>query len=671
MLNTKNNAQEEKSSLFERLGGAAAIDATVEEFYRRVLDDATLAPFFRSKRMPHLKKLQKDFFTQALGGPEIYEGLPLKEAHSRFSITEAHFGGVAGHLAATLRHLGVSDDLVDEVIAAVATLAPEIVSEQAAKPKRPVIERADPSATTESILAGRRDMATELLGDAGGLRGIIDSLQTNVFVANTDLYIVYINPKATDTLRTIAGPIQQAFGVRFEDILNGHIHRFHRDPKRVESILRNPGVLPHSADFTFGGVTLRTRINAVYNATKKLIGYTVSWDDITSELRQQNEIQRLTNMVEQMPTNVFMCDRDLTVIYMNPAAQRTMSKIEAYIKVKAADMLGTNIDIFHKNPSHQRRILNDPKNLPHRTLIDVGPEKLDLLVSAIYDAQGSYVGPMLTWEIVTEKARLEERIRQSVDVIATSSDALINTSGDMNSFAEEASSQANSVATATEEINKSVQAVSSGIEEMGSSIKEIAKNANDAARVADEAVRIAEGTNTTISSLGISSAEIGKVIKVITGIAQQTNLLALNATIEAARAGDAGRGFAVVANEVKELAKETARATEDIGQKIDAIQGGVKGAVDGIARISEVIHHISQVQGSIASAVEEQTITSNEISRRVAEAARGTDDIARSISNVAGAAASTSAGAASTREAAQELAKMATDLQDLTSTRKN
>lgn len=659
--------QETAVSLFERIGGAAAIDAAVEEFYGRVLQDPALMHFFKSKRLPHLKRMQKDFFTQALGGPEIYKGLPLRDAHSRMNISRLHFDLVAGHLKDSLHHLGVDKELTNETISLVATLVDDIVDVNNHYGSNAPTAVQAKRATAD---ASEKGSDNDLFNSLDGIRAIIESMQTNLFVANTNLHIVYINPRALETLKAIAEPIQKAFGVRYEDILNGHIHRFHRDPKRVESILRNPGVLPHSADFTFGGITLRTRINGVFNKVKELVGYTVSWDDITAELNQQNEIQRLKNMVEQMPTNVFLCDRDLQVIYMNPAARTTMKRIEDYISIKADNMIGTNIDIFHKNPAHQRRILADPSNLPHRTLIDVGPEKLDLLVSAIFDAQGNYVGPMLTWEIVTEKARLESRIRQSVDVIATSSEALINTSGEMSSFAEEASAQATSVASATEEINKSVQAVSSGIEEMGASIKEIAKNANDAARVADEAVRIAEGTNSTISNLGISSAEIGKVIKVITGIAQQTNLLALNATIEAARAGDAGRGFAVVANEVKELAKETARATEDIGQKIDAIQGGVKGAVDGIARISEVIHHISQVQGSIASAVEEQTITSNEISRRINEAAKGTDDIAKNISGVAGAAESTSKGAASTRDSAMDLARMAADLQDLTSTKK-
>jgi methyl-accepting chemotaxis protein len=640
------------ASLFARLGGTPAIEATVDELYRRVLGDDLLGRYFQGKNMPQLRQMQVDFFTQALGGGKVYKGKPLREAHARLRLTAEHFGRVAGHLRDTLLHLGIAEPLVAEVMTAVGSLADEVIAPAAGS----AAKAATPAEAGNDVL----------MGELAGLRAVVDSLQTNVFIANTDLYIVHINRRGRETLHTIAKPIEEAFDVRIEDILNGHIHRFHRDPKRVEHILRSPGYLPHSADFTFGGTTLRTRINGVYDAQQHIIGYTVCWDDVTAELLQKDQVQRLTNMVEQMPTNVFLCNRDLTITYMNPAARKTMVLLEPYLNVKADAMVGTSIDVFHKHPEHQRRMLADPKNLPHRALITVGPEKLDLLVSAIVDAKGEYVGPMLTWEIVTAKAHLEERIRETVLVVASSSEQLIQASAQMTSSSQETSAQATQVASAAEEINRSVQAVSSGIEEMGTSIKEIAKNATDAARVADEAVRIAEGTTTTIGSLGLSSAEIGKVIKVITGIAQQTNLLALNATIEAARAGDAGRGFAVVANEVKELARETARATEDIGQKIEAIQGGVKGAVDGIARISEVIHHISQVQGSIASAVEEQTVTSNEISRRVFEAARGTEDIARSVTSVAGAARGASDGATSTRSAAGELARMAAELQSLT-----
>jgi methyl-accepting chemotaxis protein len=165
--------------------------------------------------------------------------------------------------------------------------------------------------------------------------------------------------------------------------------------------------------------------------------------------------------------------------------------------------------------------------------------------------------------------------------------------------------------------------------------------------------------------LGDSSVEIGKVIKVITSIAQQTNLLALNATIEAARAGEAGKGFAVVANEVKELAKETAKATEEIGQKIDAIQSDTKGAVTAIGEISQIINQINDISNTIASAVEEQTATTTEIGRNVSEAARGTAEIAKNISGVATAAQSTTEGANDTQKASKALSEMASQLQSV------
>jgi methyl-accepting chemotaxis protein len=644
---------DKNESLYDRLGGEPAIRATVAEFYQRVLADPLLAPFFKAKQMKNLEENQVAFFTTALGGPKIYTGKSMKEAHQRLKIHSEHFDAVAGHLVATLQHLGIGATLIDEVVSAVGPLKEQIVT------------RSDRGKSENNAALRNVDKGTSATETLEGLKGTMESLQANVFIANTDLHIIYINPRAMETLRTISGPIEDTFGVKIMDILNGHIHRFHRDPKRVESILRNPAALPHQADFNFGGVTLRTRINAVLNRSEEIIGYTVCWEDVTAELKQQNEFRRVMNMVDQMPTNVFLCDRDLKIIYLNPAATRTMEKLQTYLPIKASELLGANIDIFHKNPAHQRRILSDPTNLPYRARITIGEERADLLVNPIYDAEGNYVGPMLTWEIVTEKVRLEERIRSTVEILATSSEEMISTTDQITSNAGITTDQAGSAATTADQINDNVQAVSSGIEEMGASIKEIAKNATDAARVADEAVRIAEGTNSTIASLGASSSEIGKVIKVITGIAQQTNLLALNATIEAARAGEAGRGFAVVANEVKELAKETARATEDIGQKIEAIQGGVKGAVEGIGRISEVIHHISQVQGSIASAVEEQTITTNEMGRRVAEAAGGTNEVAGNISGVAEAASSTSRGVISLRQAAGELARLAADLQGI------
>ena len=256
-------------------------------------------------------------------------------------------------------------------------------------------------------------------------------------------------------------------------------------------------------------------------------------------------------------------------------------------------------------------------------------------------------------------------IAQNSEALAAASSQMTGISQQMSANAEETSAQANVVSNASEEVNHHLQTVSAGTEEMSSSIREIAKNATEAAKVATEAVKVAEVTNATVTRLGESSAEIGQVIKVITSIAQQTNLLALNATIEAARAGEAGKGFAVVANEVKELAKETAAATEDISRKIETIQENTEEAVEAIGRITAIINQINDISATIAAAVEEQNATTNEMSRNVSEAANGAGEIVRNIAGVAEAAQSTSNGAGDSQKAAGALASMSAELHEL------
>jgi methyl-accepting chemotaxis protein len=258
-----------------------------------------------------------------------------------------------------------------------------------------------------------------------------------------------------------------------------------------------------------------------------------------------------------------------------------------------------------------------------------------------------------------------QSIADSALHVGSASEELNTTSQQITANSEETSAQADVVSKAAHAVSQNLQTVATGAEEMGASIKEIAKNATEAARVATSAVKVAETTTATVSKLGESSNEIGQVIKVITSIAQQTNLLALNATIEAARAGEAGKGFAVVANEVKELAKETARATEDISLKIEAIQSDTKAAVDAIASISGVINQINDISGTIATAVEEQNATTNEMSRNVTEAANGSGEITSNIGGVADAAQSTTRGATDTQKASQQLVETSAQLRHL------
>jgi len=279
------------------------------------------------------------------------------------------------------------------------------------------------------------------------------------------------------------------------------------------------------------------------------------------------------------------------------------------------------------------------------------------------DAIGKLAGRLSVF--LSTMRRSVGNIADNATTLGAAAEELSSVAKQMTSNATQTSTQANVVSSAVDDVNKNIQTVAASTEEMSASIVEIAKNASEAARVAVSAVKAAETTNAIVAKLGASSADIGKVIKVITSIAQQTNLLALNATIEAARAGEAGKGFAVVANEVKELAKETAKATEDISQKIETIQGDTRSAVDAITQIGSIINKINDIQNTIACAVEEQTATTNGISRSVSEAARGSGDIAENITGVARAAQSTTAGASDTERAATELASMAAALQKL------
>ena len=256
-------------------------------------------------------------------------------------------------------------------------------------------------------------------------------------------------------------------------------------------------------------------------------------------------------------------------------------------------------------------------------------------------------------------------IMDNTHALAGSSEELTSVSQQMSATAEETTAQANLVSAAAEQVSGNTKLVLSSVDNLVSSIDEIAHSAQDAAAVARQSVDMAEKTSDTMDELGRSSSQIGQVIKVITTIAEQTNLLALNATIEAARAGDMGKGFAVVANEVKELARETAKATEDIGTKIEAMQTDTERAVTAIGEIASVIEKIDFLQTKIATAVEEQSVTTSEISRNIGEATTGSSEIAQNIVQVARAAQNTAEGANNTQLSAQELSRMAQGLQRL------
>ena len=266
---------------------------------------------------------------------------------------------------------------------------------------------------------------------------------------------------------------------------------------------------------------------------------------------------------------------------------------------------------------------------------------------------------------VTDQQKMIVSIQESATALSSASAELTATATEMSGISTRTSEESQSASASAQQVASGVQTVATNIEEMVASIKEIGRSTHESSQMAKATMQKAHESNQTVTKLGSSSQEIGAVIKVISSIAQQTNLLALNATIEAARAGEAGKGFAVVANEVKELAKQTAKATDDITNKIGAIQSDTKSAVEAIAGISQAVEKLNSISGVIAAAVEEQTATTNEISRVVVESKKGVESIASTIKTVSMAANESKVSSSQTLSASQELAHLAEKLSEL------
>jgi methyl-accepting chemotaxis protein len=500
----------------------------------------------------------------------------------------------------------------------------------------------------------------------GQLGAMVAKMPTNVILANVDLEITYLNPASIEQL----SELEQFLPIKIREVVGANIDVFHKNPAYQRGLLANPDNLPHRALIQVGPETLDLLVSAVNNADGTYLGPMVTWEVVTEKLKGENEMARVQNMMDAIPINVALANRDYELVYFNPASVATLTQLQHLLPMPVDKLLGEKIDIFHKVPEHQRKIVDDPKNLPHRAKIQLGDEHLDLLVSAINDKDGNYIGPMITLSIITEQVSMaddfERDVKGVVDIVTSSFTEMQASSKSMAATAEETARQSQVVAAASEEAMKNVETVSSAAEELSASIGEIATHVQDASTMTEQAVEEAEETNVTITELGKSSDEIGQVIKVITSIAQQTNLLALNATIEAARPGEAGKGFAVVANEVKELARQTAKATEEISEKIGAIQSSTGIAVTAIGSIGERIGKINEIATTIAGAVEEQTAATNEISRNVAEAAKGTSEVTSNISGVSSAAEEGGKAANDILAAADGLAQESVNLDKLT-----
>ncbi len=496
--------------------------------------------------------------------------------------------------------------------------------------------------------------------DIFAFRQMLDAMPTNVMTCDVEtLQIDYINSTSVETLRSI----EDLLPCKADEILGQCIDIFHKDPSHQRKILADPTNLPWRSNITLGDEILDLRVNPIFDHDGNYTSICLVWEIVTAAEKAKQENNQLRTMVDNMPINVMMANPDdFTISYVNKTSIDTLSPLNDLLPCRAEDLLGQCLDIFHKHPEHQRNILGDPANLPHVANITLGDHILRLEVAAITDDHGKYIGPMLTWNIVTEQVRFGEGVREIVSSVSGAATEMEASAQSVAATAEETSQQSSNIAAAAEQTAMNVQSVASATEELTASVDEVGRQIKQSADIAKAAVEQAQKTNEQVEGLSNAANKIGEVVSLINDIASQTNLLALNATIEAARAGEAGKGFAVVATEVKSLADQTAKATDEIGEQIGEIQTATNSAVSAIKEITGTIGEINDISASAAVAIEQQAEATREIATNVEQASTGTTEVSSNISGVSQAAQETGNSASQALDAARELASHSEEL---------
>jgi methyl-accepting chemotaxis protein len=490
---------------------------------------------------------------------------------------------------------------------------------------------------------------------ASAAKYMLEHMPMNVLVCDAKNFtITYANKKSVDTLNALTSLLPR--GVSGDTIIGQCIDVFHKQPQHQRNLMGNKKNLPHTAIIRLGKEFLELQVVEVPGGLASSGYFMLTWSVVTM-------MERLKRMVDKMPINIMMCDPDTFEInFMNETSLNTLRSIENLLPVKADKVLGSCIDIFHKSPAHQRGLLANPKNLPHRAKIKLGTEWLDLNVAAIVDNQGNYLGPMVSWSVVTQQVRVADQVQQIANAVAAASTELSQNSDVMGKTIATANEQSAHASAGAGQTLANVQSVAAAAEEMNTSVREISSNMTKSRVAVEQVAEKALSADKATQSLDLAAQSMGNIVELIQTIAGQINLLALNATIESARAGDAGKGFAVVASEVKNLANQTTKATEEIAKEIGNMQIVSKDVVAALAAIRTSVEAVKEYVTGVASAIEEQTAVTKEISSNMQTAATGVDHISGNISSIAKATQQADESTRQVQEAARMLSVQAEQL---------